>query len=109
MLVRDVQSLPAVKGHRHGPDELPVAGAKAMTELSEVLLLQIANAHTDGGGTRRVAPVQHEDAPVPTHDQIIGVSEAAPVEPIVDDTDGLDILQRHAWRNGLGAHCSPLR
>jgi hypothetical protein len=79
-----------------------------MTELSQVLLIQIANAHTDGGGTRRVAPVQHEDAPIPADDHIVGISEAAPIEPIVHNTDGLDVLQCDGWCSGLGAHGSPL-
>src|SRR5262249_9820410 len=107
VLVSDVESLLAIEGHRHRPGELPVARAKALTELSQILLIQIADAHTDGGGTRRVAPVQHENAPILAHGHIVGVSKTAPVEPIVDNTDGLDVFHRDGWRSGLSAHSSP--
>ncbi len=92
VLVRDVQAFLAVKGHRHRPGELPVTGAKTLAELAQVLLIQRADAHTDGGGTRRVAAVQHEDAPIPAHGHIVGVGKAAPVVPIVDNTNGLDVF-----------------
>src|SRR4030095_4551071 len=108
MLVSDVQALLAVKGHGHRPGELPVTGAKAVTELSQVLLFQSADAHTNGGGTRWVAPVQHEDAPILAYDQIVGVSKATPVEPIVNYTNGLDVLHSDAWCRILSTHCSPL-
>src|SRR5713101_3566262 len=108
MLVSDIQSFLTVKGHRHGPGELPVTRAKALAELSQVLLIQRADAHTDGGGTRRVAPVQHEDAPIPAHGHIVGVGKAASVVPIVHDPDGLDVLQRDAWHSDLRAHFLPL-
>ena len=108
MLISDVQSLLAVKGHRHGPGELPVTGAKAIAELSQVLLIQRADAHPDGSGTRRVAPVQHEDAPILAHGQIVGVGKATPVVPIVDNTNGLDVLHRDTWRRGLMLTVLPL-
>src|SRR5438105_153307 len=108
VLVSDIQSLLTIKGHRHGPGELPVTGAKALAELSQVFLIQRADAHTDGGGTRRVAPVQHENAPISAHGRIVGVGKTASVVPIVHYPDGLDILQRYTWRSNLRAHCSPL-
>src|SRR5262252_6842858 len=96
VLVGDVQALLAIKGHRHGPGELPVTGAKTPAELAQVLLIQRADAHPDGGGTRRVAAVQHEDAPIPTHGHVVWVGKATPVVAIVHDTDGLNVLQGNA-------------
>src|SRR5712671_5018624 len=107
VLVSDIQSFLTVKGHRHGPGELPVTGAKALAELSQVLLIQRADANTDGRGTRRVAPVQHENASIPAHGHIIGVGKAAPVVSIVHYPDGLDILQRYTWCSDLRTHFSP--
>ena len=107
VLISDVQSLLAVKGHSHRPGELPVARARAITELSQVLLIQSADAHPDGGGTRRVAAVQYEDAPISADGDIIRVGKAAPVVAIVHNADGLDVLQRNAWCSGLNAHSSP--
>src|SRR5215813_7575705 len=93
VLVSKIQALLAVKGHGYRPGELSVTRTKALAELSQVLLIQRADAHTDGGGTRRVAPVQHEDAPIPAHSHIVWVGKAASVVSVVDNTDGLDILQ----------------
>src|SRR4029453_11456185 len=109
VLVSDVQALLAVKGHGHGPGELPVTGAKAIAELAQVFLIQSADAYTDGGSTHRVAAVQHEDAPILAHGDIVGVGKATPVKAIVHNTDGLDILQRDGLRSGLSANVSPPR
>src|SRR5215510_4510339 len=95
LLVSNVQALLAVKGHRHGPGELPVTSAKALAELSQVLLIQSADAHTDGCSTCRVAPIQHENAPVPAHGYIIGIGKAASVVPIVHNADGFDVFESY--------------
>src|SRR5207248_1206551 len=97
VLVSNIQALLAVKGHRHGPGELPVTRAKALAELAQVLLVQRADAHTDGGGTRRVTPVQHEDASIPAHGHIVGIGKAAPVVPIIHNTDGFDVCECYGW------------
>src|SRR5262245_41200100 len=107
MRVSDVQSLLAVTGHRHRPGEPPVTRAKAVTALSQVRRIQRADAHPDSGGTRRIPTGRHDDTPILAYDQIVGVSKATLVEPIVDNTNGLDVLHRDAWRCGLSAHCSP--
>ncbi len=92
VLVSNIQAFLAVKGHSHGPGKLPVTGAKALAELAQVLLIQSADAHPDGGGTRRVAPIQDEDAPIPAHGHIVGIGKAASVITIVHNTDGFDIF-----------------
>src|SRR5688500_16903150 len=106
VLVRDVQALPAIKGHGHGPGELPVTAAKAIAKLSQVFLVQSADGHTDGGSPRRVTPVQHENASIPTRGHIVVFGIAASVEPIVHNPDGLDILQRDGWHIRLSSNCS---
>src|SRR5881396_1587883 len=99
VLVSNIQALLAVKGHGHGPGELPVTRAKALAELAKVLLVQRADAHTDGSGARWVAPVQHEDAPIPAHGHIVGIGKAASVVPVVHNADGFDVFQRYGWRS----------
>src|SRR5262249_15858174 len=79
VLIRDVQAFLAIKGHRYGPGELPVTRTKTLAELSQVLFIQRADAHTDGGSTRWVASVQHEDTSIPAHSHIVGVGKAASV------------------------------
>src|SRR5438067_6788719 len=107
VLVSDIQSFLTIKGHRHGPGELPVTGAKALAELSQVLLIQRADAHTDGGGTRWVTPIQHKNAPISAHGDVVRIGKATPVVAIVHNTDGLDVFERYTWRSGLSAHFSP--
>src|SRR6266567_3819183 len=107
VLVCDIQALLAVKGHRHRPGELPVTGAKALAELAQVLLIQRADAHTDGGSTRRVAPIQHEDAPILAHGHIVGIGKAASVVPIIHNADSFDVFQCYGWRSDRRAHFPP--
>jgi hypothetical protein len=92
VLISNVQAFLAVKGHRHGPGKLPVTGAKAFAKLAQVLLIQGADAHTDGGSACRVAPIQDEDAPIPAHGHIVGISKAASVITIVHNTDSFDVF-----------------
>src|SRR5215510_11259258 len=107
VLISNIQAFLAVKGHSHGPGELPVAGAKALAKLDYILFIQCADAHTDGGSPCRVAPIQDEDAPIPAHSHIVGIGKAASVITIVHNTDGFDVVQCYDWRSDRRTHFSP--
>src|SRR5204862_490147 len=99
----------ALSGHPKAGHELPLRGEFLDTVVTPVGHIHITlSVHTDAGGTRRVAPVPHENAPISAHGRIVGVGETASVVPIVHYPDGLDILQRYTRRSNLRAHCSPL-
>src|SRR5215470_2702866 len=104
VLVTNIQALLAVKGHGHRPGELPVTSTKTLAELAQVLLIQRADAHTDGGSTRRVAPIQHEDAPIPAHSHIVGIGKAASVVPIIHNANGFDVFECYGWCSDRGTH-----
>ena len=107
--IGDVQLLLAVEGHADRPSELGVPGARPVAKFVEVVLVKTADTNANGGGPGGVAAVQHKYAPVATDGKIVGIGIATAIQAIVDNADGLYVVQRYAGRLRLSGHLrSPL-
>src|SRR5215467_9769925 len=104
LLISDVQSFLAIKGHSHGQYELPVPGASAVAKLSQVVLIPVHDAHPDEGPARRVAMVENEDTPVLAQGHIVGIDKT-PTHIIGGYANSLDVVQSKCC--GLCTHYTP--
>ena len=68
-------------------------GAVAAAELAKIVVVQVADSNAYSGGAQGVAAVQHEDAVVIIHHDVVGIGETTTVEAVVYDADGLDVVQ----------------
>ena len=107
MLVGDQQPLVAVQPHRHRPHELAVVRTIAVAELSQVVLVEIENAHPDRRSSRCVATVDYVYGSVGCDGEVVGIGESTSVVPIIDDANCLNVFQRHLCRILLCGHSLP--
>ena len=94
--VGHVKTFLSIEVHADRPAELGVSGAGTVPELVQVVLVQVADTDANCLGPRRIATVEHEDAAITADCQIVRVGETAPVQPVVDDSDCLYVVQRNA-------------